>query len=300
MRNIILLSLILFMGISHSGFSQDNLLELLEKEHTSEKKFVTSTFKGSRIINGHSVETKRKGEMDFLISHRFGRVNSGFYNFYGLDQSVIRLGLEYGITQNLTVGAGRNSFEKTYDGYAKYKLVSQQEGKNTIPFSVVAFSSISLFTIKNQINPENDLSFPQRLAFVNQLLIARKFNSSFSLQLMPTLIHRNAVTTGNFNDVLALGAGGRYRLSKRVAVNAEYYHQFQKPQNMEIYNSLSLGFDIETGGHVFQLHLTNSRAMIEKGFITETTGAWNKGDIHFGFNITRSFQVGKHTKDAKW
>jgi hypothetical protein len=291
MKSSLLLIVAFICTQINMAFAQTDLLNLLESEQKSEREYATATFKGSRLINGHSVETKRNKEMDFLISHRFGTLNSGFYNFFGLDQAVIRLGLEYGLTENFTIGGGRNSFEKTYDVYGKYKILKQQKGTRDIPLSLVLFSSMAYKTLKNINNPEMDLSPIQRMTFTNQLLIARKFSQNFSLQLMPTYIHRNSVVGNNMpNGIYALGIGGRQKLNKRISLNGEYYYQFNKPDNFGLYNALAFGVDIETGGHVFQLHMTNSRAMIEKGFITETTGNWAKGDIHFGFNISRSFQ----------
>jgi hypothetical protein len=174
----------------------------------------------------------------------------------------------------------------------KYKLLRQQNsaGRN-VPLSVVAFTSIALKTLKSSMSVDEP-SVNSRLAYTYQAILARKFTPSLSLQLSPTWVHRNAVLAGQGpNDMYAIGAGGRIKLTKRVSLNGEYYYQFNQPDNTAIQNSVAIGFDIETGGHVFQLHFTNSRAMIEKGFVTETTGDFFDGDIHFGFNISRVFQL---------
>ena len=270
--------------------AQDELLDLVNSEIDAQKiiDYTHATFKGSRIINGHSVETRKKGELEFLISHRFGRLNSGAYEFFGLDGANVRLGLEYGLTKHLNVGIGRNSFEKTFDGFLKYKLLRQSSGARTVPVSLVWFSSTAIKTLKNTLPEIND-DFNYKLAYTHQLLLARKFSEKLSLQVMPTYVHKNLVEFDQENYFYAIGIGGRAKLTQRLSINAEYYYQLEREDSQENYNSLAIGLDIETGGHVFQLHVTNSRAMNEKGFITETTGDFFEGDIHFGFNISRVF-----------
>lgn len=265
-------------------------MELINKEDSAQNLATEQTFKGTRLINGHSIETRKKGVLDVIISHRFGRVNSGAYELFGLDESNVRLGVDYGFGDRLNAGVGRNSFEKTFDGFLKYKILRQQSGDRNVPLSIVGFSSVAVKTLKSAV-PGAEPSFNSRLAYTYQAIFARKFTSSFSFQLSPTLVHRNAVREGtDANDVYALGGGGRFKLTKRLSLNAEYYYQFDRDGNA-FPNSVAIGFDIETGGHVFQLHFTNSRSMIEKGFITETTGDFFDGDIHFGFNISRTFQL---------
>lgn len=282
--------LFICISLSSAALAQEDLMALLESERPQTKRFVSATFKGSRLINGHSVETKRGGELEFIIAHRFGRLNSGAGELFGLDASNIRFGLEYGLADWLNIALGRSSFEKTYDGFIKIKLLRQSEGEGS-PISLVAFTSLSINSLKNN-NPDIDLAVSDRIFYTYQLLIARKFNNRLSLQLMPTVVHRNLANSElDDNDIYALGMGGRVKLTKRLALNAEYYYQFNPVESIENHNALALGFDIETGGHVFQLHLTNSRAMIEKAFITETNGNFFKGDIHFGFNITRTFTI---------
>lgn len=271
--------------------AQDDLMALLEKESEPAINYTEATFKGTRLINGHSIETRKKGVLDFIIGHRFGRINSGAYEFFGLDQSNVRIGFDYGLNNRINIGIGRNSFEKTYDSFLKYKLMKQQSGSRQLPVSIVAFSSIAIKTLRTN-DPATETDFISSLTYTYQIIIARKFSPSFSFQLLPSLVHRNAVLPDlEGNDIYALGAGGRVKLTKRLSLNAEYYYQFNRIANSLIQNSFALGVDIETGGHVFQLQLTNSRAMIEKGFITETTGNFFRGDIHFGFNISRTFQL---------
>lgn len=271
---------------SVSAQSQD-LLGQLREESKPKPEIVLGTFKGTRIINGQSVETRGKGNLDVLISHRFGTLNSGAYNLFGLDDSNVRLGLEYAVSDGITLGLGRNSLNKVYDGFFKAKILRQKT--QGMPFSATWVSDFSVYTLKREELPMN---FSRRLRFVHQLLLARKQGTSFSIQLMPSLVHRNLVPTEEEpNTLAALGVGGRVRLSNRVNLTGEYYYRFGK--DLPGYNSLGFGVDIETGGHVFQLHLTNSNEMTPSGFIPSTQGNFFDGDIHFGFNVVRSFQTGR-------
>ena len=254
----------------------------------------TATFKSTRIVNGHSIERNPEGQLEFRVSHRFGRVNSGAYEFFGLDQAHIHLSLEYGIKDWVTAGLGRGTFEKTVDGYVKFSPLRQSSGRRAIPVSVSYFSGIYVNGIRWP-DPSAENLFSDRLSFVQQLLVARKFNHLFSLQLTPTYYHRNLPEPVlDPTDLWAVGIGSRLKITNRIALNAEYYLIY-KPDDQfyttEIYNPLSVGLDIETGGHVFQIVLTNSTAMREQGFIAHTTGRWLDGDIHLGFNISRVFQI---------
>ncbi|CAA0145444.1 DUF5777 family beta-barrel protein [Tenacibaculum maritimum] len=284
------IKLICLIGFFSSFINAQDLTEILEQEEVKNtKEDVYATFKGTRILNGHSIENRKKGTLDFIISHKFGRVNEGFDQFFGLDQSNIRFAFEYAISDDVTLGVGRSSFEKTYDGFIKYKIVKQSKGMNSFPASISIFASTALKTIKDY-DPENKPSFGEKFTHTTQLLIARKITPKLSLQVSPTWVHRNLVKIQQDpHDIFALGMGGRMKLSNRVTLNTEYYYTFNPLQSINTKNSLALGVDIETGGHVFQLMLSNTITMIEKGFITETTGNFFKGDIHFGFNISRSF-----------
>lgn len=278
-------------GIQTISNAQDLLDMLGEDEPTTE--FTYATFKTTRIINGHSVENPADGVLLFMISHRFGKLNSGAYDFFGLDQATIRLGFEYGVGERLSVGIGRSSYQKAYDGFVKYKILRQSSGDRTMPLTMTWFSSMDLFSLKWQ-DTERKNYFSSRLSFVHQLLLARKFSDKFSLQLSPTFIHKNLVLTeADDNDTFAMGVGGRLKLTQRVSVNAEYFYLMPGSVADNFVNPLSIGFDIETGGHVFQLHFTNTQPMFERGFITETRGKWTNGDIYFGFNLSRVFTIKK-------
>jgi hypothetical protein len=273
-----------------------DLMKLLEKEMTptSEMTFyTTATFKTTRLVNGHSVENVAKGVLDVKISHRFGNVNEGGYELFGLDKATMRMGFDYGITRYLMVGFGRSTYQKTYDGFLKLKILRQSKGKRKMPITLSYVPTIALKTLKYEDLSLNNY-YTSRLFYTHQLIIGRKFSEGTSLQLMPTFVHQNMVTKATDpNDILAIGIGGRQKLTKRLSFNFEYYYQLPKFKLQGSTNSLSLGFDIETGGHVFQLHFTNSQGMNERTFIAGTNGKWEKGDILFGFNISRVFTIGK-------
>lgn len=268
-----------------------------EKDRTE---YVSATFKTTRLINGQSVENTGKGIMDLKIQHRFGTLNKGFYELFGLDNATMRFGFDFGLSDRLMIGVGRSTFEKQYDGFFKYKLLRQSTGRHAMPITMNFVGSAMIKTLKD---PEGSpkTRFGDKLYYAYQLLIGRKFNKNLSLQLMPTVVHHNLVDLASeHNNQWAIGIGGRQKLSKRVSINAEYYYVLPEYRLQGTYNSASVGFDIETGGHVFQLHFTNSTGMTERTFISETTGRWGKGDIHFGFNLSRVFVLGgKKKKNAK-
>lgn len=270
----------------------DDLLSLLGEEETTT--YTTASFKTNRVINFHSLESTAAGVFDMKISHRFGMLNQGAYDLFGLDNATIRIGGDYGITNWLTVGAGRSSFQKTYDGFIKVKLLRQSSGQRNMPITLALLSTGAIQTMR-WADPDRANFFSSRLYYAHQMIVGRKFSDKLTLQISPTVVHRNLVkTTAEANDVWGIGAAGRLRLNRRIAINGEYMYVLPNQLASEYYNSLSIGFDIETGGHVFQLHFTNSTSMIEKGFIAETTGNWLDGDIHFGFNVSRVFTVKKH------
>ena len=250
--------------------------------------FAYQTFRGTRIVNGHSVEVNDKGSLTFWISHRFGPLSQGVDGLWGLDQATIRLGLDYGITDRLLVGVGRSGLQRTYDGFAKYVLIRQGKTEGW-PISATWLSTAAVSTLNAEGVP-----FSDRVTYTHQLLIARKFGDAFSLQVMPTLLHRNIVGAEDKNDVYALGIAPRIQLSKMLAVTAEYYLHLNDALSSDPADGFSLAVEIDTRGHVFQFSLSNARGMIERFFITETSGSWNMTDnIHFGFNITRDFRIGK-------
>jgi hypothetical protein len=283
----------IFCLSAHLLFAQDDLEAALnesEKGKEKKKEYVTAAFKSSRLINLHNSERLAKGALEYRICHRFGTLNSGAYNFWGLDQAEIRMGFEYGLSNWVHLGVGRSSYQKTYDAFAKVAIIKQS---NLMPVSLTYMGSVAVNTIRD-ISPD----FNGRLSYVNQLIIGSKLNSRISLVLVPMVVHRNLVL--EVNDAVinpALGFGGRFKITKRLTFNAEYTWRVPPSQKNAAFNNykdaFSMGIDIETGGHVFQLTFSNSRGMFDKAYLVETTGSWGAGDVHFGFNLIRNFTVGK-------
>lgn len=276
-----------------------DLMSMLENEVLNANEggtdYATATFKTTRLVNGHSVENPGHGVLDVKISHRFGMINEGAYALWGLDNATMRMGIDYGLSPRMMIGIGRSTYQKTYDAFVKYKLLRQSSGKVNMPITLSYVATTGLNSLK-WADPERKNFFSSRLYYTHQLLIGRKFSEGTSLQLMPSLVHQNlAIDKDDPNDMLSLGFGGRQKLSRRVSFNAEYYYQLPGNKIKGSTNAFSLGFDVETGGHVFQLHVTNSRGMTEHLFISQTSGNWGKGDLLFGFNISRVFTV-RNTK----
>ncbi len=273
--------------------AQDTDLIKLAGVDSVGKERVTMAFKSSRVINQHSMEFIAKGTMDFRILHRFGPVNSGFENFYGLDEANFRFGFDFGISNSLTVGIGRSNVNKEWDGFIKYRPVWQTVGGS--PVSLVWVSGMTVNSTP-WTQPDRENYFSSRLGFYHELIIGRKFSQGITLQMTPVFVHRNLVDSMiNDNDTWALGFGGRIKLTKRTAFVFDY-HVILAGKQAGTYNPLSLGVDIETGGHVFQLHVSNATGMNEKAFLTNTTDDFWSGDIRFGFNLSRMFNIGKKKK----
>ena len=294
-RGLLLAGLLALAGSAHA---QTNLLQDLEKQtaDSTRREVVAATFKGTHIINSQSVETPGQGTLAFLIQHRFGTLNSGAYNFFGLDQAVLRLSFEYGLTNRLAVGIGRSNIEKTFDGFLKYKALQQTTGAQPVPVSVTLFASGAITTLKFGTLP-TERTTASRIDYAYQVLIARKVSPGLSVQLMPTLIHRNYVAlAGMQNDVYAIGAGLRQKLTKRIALTADYFYVLPGYVADNFRNALGAGVDIETGGHVFQLHFTNAQGMTEKFFVPQTNGDFFNGDIYFGFTVVRNFTIRSQLK----
>jgi hypothetical protein len=291
----------LFFGLEI--FAQDDLLNTLEKEAPKKKEIVYASFKGTRLINFQTVETMGKGSLDFRISHRFGDFSTGAYNFYGLDgPATLRLGFDYSVTDRFTVGVGRSSYQKMFDGFLKYRILRQTQD-NSMPISVTGIVSMYI-TAQNDptaaVTGYNQYEFfSSRMSYMYQLLIARKFNSRLTLQIAPTLIHFNLVTYANDkNDLFAIPISGRFKISKRFSITGEYGLRISRytANQKSYYNSASIGVDIETGGHVFQLFITNSSAINEIQTIPYTDSNWSKGQVRIGFNISRVFSLSKKSK----
>lgn len=293
---------ILFLLAAFQGqvFAQE-LMDMLNDE-TPKTNYTYATFKTTRIVLGQSVENPAGGTLQFLIEHNFGSLNQGAYTMWGLDQATIRLGFEYGITDWLCVNIGRSSYEKTFDGAFKAKILRQSSGAKNMPISMSFYGGAFLNSL-HWADPSRTNYFSSRMSYVAQLLIARKFSNAFSLQITPTYMHKNLVPyRTDRNDQLSAGIGGRYKVAQRVTVNAEYFYQIpgfinsysvSATETADYINCLSVGVDLETGGHVFQLRLTNAQPMFERAFINETTNKWSEGGIFLGFTINRVFTIVK-------
>ena len=265
------------------GFAQD-LLSMLDY-NDNESKVTSSIFKDNRVVNAQSSKQTAKGEFKFLIQHRFGTLNSGFYNLWGIDNSHVRFGLDYGLTDRIALAAGRSSNNKEFDASAKVNILKQSSSCLIV---LSAYSAIFLAHPSEIDRQQTDYELFNQLTFSNQIIMARKFSSNFSAVLLPTHVHLNRYNQYTSADPLFMGIGGRYKVTKKTSVNGEYFYALSDMiENHK--NMLSIGVDIETGGHVFSLHLSNSRGMNEHSFLTQTQGKWLEGDIYFGFNISRVF-----------
>ncbi|QNL20480.1 hypothetical protein HZR84_00435 [Hyphobacterium sp. CCMP332] len=273
------------------SYSQDDLMDLLESETDVETtEYTYATFKTTRIINGQSIENPAHGVLQFVIGHRFGKLSDGAYDLFGLDNATVRLGFEYGINERLAIGIGRSSVGKTVDGMLKFKLLRQSSGLKNMPFTLVYYGNMAVNGLK-YLDEERENYFSSRYFFNHQLLIARKISNSYSVQLTPGLVHRNLVaTTEDPNDIYSIGFGQRIKLSRMVTLNTEYFYQINQNRS-DKYDAIALGVDIETGGHIFSLHITNSRSMIAAYSIPDTDGNILDGDIYFGFNVNRVFTI---------
>jgi hypothetical protein len=296
MKEIRIFFFMLFICFCTNAIAQDSsLLKMLDDSLAANhhKTYVHGTFKATHIINTQTVEQPGKKVLEFMIMHRFGQLNQGAYNLFGLDFASLRLGLTYGICDRLSIGIGRSSLDKVFDGNIKYKLLRQTDGDNSMPVSVNIYSTLTYISLRYTDKPY--LTGQYRMIYTNEFLIARKINRNLSLQFTPAWMHFNLTPTPNDkNDVFALGFGGRMKITKRMSINAEYNYLLpNQVQSTKVYNSLSMGIDFETGGHVFQLVFSNSQGMIEPYYLAKTTDSWGKGGIYFGFNISRVFNFQK-------
>lgn len=276
----------------YNAKGQDELLSMINQNEKPVIDYTSATFKTTRIVIGQSVENPAKGNALFLITHHFGALNTGYENLFGLKQATIRLGVEYGLTDRIAFGLGLNTLKNTWDGFLKVKILRQSTGARKMPVSLSVFASTAIYTTKWE-NPDRQNYFTSRMSYAFELLLARKFGKLLSLQLMPALVHKNLVkTAADHNNIFSIGAGGRVKVSNRVSINGEYYYLIPgQISSYKAYDSFSIGVDIETGGHVFQVFLTNSMGENEETFLNETTGQWKNGNIFLGFNISRIFTI---------
>ena len=284
---------LLLLPFQHLLAQDSSLLKMLNDSAGADhhRELVIGTFKATQLINVPTTESPARKNLQFLIMHRFGKINQGAYELFGLDNAEIRFGLDYGITDRFSVGIGRSSYNKAFDGSLKYKLLQQYS--SGMPVSVSLFGVVNNYTLRYTDKPYLNANY--RTSYTSQVLIARKFNRNLSFELVPSWTHINLTpTTADKNDVFAMTVGGRMKFTKRMSIDAEYNYLFNNQVvSTKVYNALSLGLDIETGGHVFQLVFTNAQAITGPYYLTQTNGSWGKGDIFFGFNISRNFNFRK-------
>lgn len=265
--------------------AQDDLLDEIDKKDSLN--ISIAAFKGLKIVNFESTKLMNKREFYFIVAHRFGSIRGGFDDFFGLDFANTRLNFLYGISDNFNVGVSRNSFNKTYDLSLKYGLIRQRAD---FPVTMVGYSQLAINTLIEEPLIMQEVNFSDRLSYTQQLLISRKINERLSLELMPTYFYEGYVAyEPQDNSQFALGFGGRYKLNKRFSINVDYGLHLNRADGSPFTNPLSIGVDIETGGHVFQLHFTNGQPTYESGFLGNAAGDWSNGDIFFGFNLSRVF-----------
>lgn len=298
------------------AFGQEDLEKELAVPDVRHEK-VSATFKSTKLINGHTNETLYKNELDFKVDHRFGDIagsNGGVRHFFGLDNSTdVRIGFEYGLTDELTIGLARakgaTAVQQLYEGSVKYRLL-QQTTDNHIPLAITLFGSNTIAGVRaNHDDPSSPIAyqnFKDRLNWVAQVIIARKFSSNLSFTLTPSYVHRNFTAFRDQNEMFALGAGGRLKFTKRMALVVDYFLPFRNKSDKEylekvsatkFYNPLGVGLEMETGGHVFHLNFTNATAIQEMQYIPQTTSSWLKGQYRWGFSISRRFSFSHDKKE---
>lgn len=279
--------------------SPDDLLNMVAEK--PKKEYVSATFKTTRLINFHTVEVLSRRSLDFRISHRFGDINSGAYNAWGIDGGAnIRLSLEYCHGSRLMFGIGRTSGKKIADAFLKYRLLKQTTKGGGMPVSVTLFTSMYHTFMQNVVidGVNKYQTIPDRLSFCHQIMIGRKFNSRFSFQLTGAMVHVNLVDKiSDKNDCFIVGAVTRFKFAKRQAITLEYGHRMNKYSRDKYYDSFGVGYDLETGGHVFQIHLTNSFGLTEDQYFMYTNTSWSNWGVRLGFNISRVFSLQGRHKD---
>jgi hypothetical protein len=291
MKKIIIL---ICFGVSlYTAKAQDeSMLKSIEDSLPITEK-VSGAFKSTRVINAHSTEMLAKGNLDFRILHRFGFVSAGVKQLFGLDAASMRLSFDYGIANNIMIGIGRSTFRKEIDAFIKGRILQQTTGAKVMPISLLVAAGYAVNTEESFAIVNKPKNIVDRSAYYVQTIIGRKFSSKFSLQLSPIFVHTNfPVNATDDQNIFALGGGARYKVSKRIALTLDYHLPFGNLDS-NYTAPLSLGVDIETGGHVFQLHFSNATGMNERAYITQTTGDFFKGDIRLGFNLSRIFKIGK-------
>jgi hypothetical protein len=320
-KNRIVFLALLALALPFAGAAQDDLMDMLEEAAPPKQEKVTATFKTTRVINAHSIETVKGKTIDVRISHRFGNIYStrndadGPDSFFGFDNVAdVRLAAEYGITDEVMIGIGRSQMNNLIDGFVKWRFYTQTTD-NKRPLSLAFVGNIAVNPSKKNAfysgvkdslvqSYGSSKQFFHRLSYTAQLIIARKFSPAVSIELLPTYVHRNFVKDPlDENSIFALGVAGRFKVSKRVAIIADYFYVFSPYRynrlGTEFHMPISVGVEVETGGHVFHIDVSNARGIIANNFLVESPDSWEYAEIKLGFNISRVFNVGQRLKKAK-
>jgi len=267
-------------------FGQNSLLNEISAESDYENTFQMPAFKAMKVVNNQSTKLAGKGDLYLYVGHRFGAIKGGIGSLFGLDYANTKIEMLYGLFSEIQVGFSRESFKKTYNLHVKYGIKKQT---SSFPVSIVGYNSINLDTSLDE-NVYPNLNYNERYVYISQLLVSRRFSDNFSLQLSPSVIKHNFLTTQAKTDYnYVLNTGSRLKISKRSSFNIDYSYHLNRLKNSIEKNVLSVGVDMETGGHVFQLLFSNTQASDEAGVLTGAEGDWLKGDVFFGFNILRVF-----------
>ena len=295
-----LIVIFLYLTAVMTSFGQDDLLGILNEESETKQEFIESAFKGTRVANAQSLEIPKPKILQFMIQHRFGSIENGFYDLFGTDYAMIRYDFHYGLNEKISFGLGRSSFDKIYDVFLKLKLVRQYKGSRSVPVSVLYYGDIGVETMRKSedYSPFNN-NFLNRLIYINQLIIGSKINRNLSIEVLPTSIYRNLVPSIEMkHQQFSLGMAGRYKLTSRFSVNADYFFPLGD-RSSDFINSFAIGFDYETGGHVFQVMISNAQGSYENTFIENANGDISKNRLYLGFNISRAFSL-KSSNSDNW
>jgi hypothetical protein len=290
-----LLSIIFICACLTTARAQTDSLDFDDKP---EQIKIRSAFSGSTIISGQSTNVSDAGQLWVIIGHRFGTVKTGAFNAFGLDEAVMRMGFEYGILDNLSAGIGRSTAGKNYDGYLKYRLLTQAKGASSgnVPATVTLFTSAAFSSQRLRLlnNNSDENYFISNLVYTYQAMVSKKVSSWLTLQISPTMIHRNQTDLESLaHNAYALGTGLQIKMRGRLSLNVDYSYVWNKDEisTRTLYDPIGIGLEVVTGGHVFKLHFTNSVGIIEKEYLLNTTDDFFKGEVRFGFTLLRSFIV---------
>lgn len=272
-------------------------------QNPNTRDLVYRTFKDTRVINTQSVETLPARKLDIRISHRFGDLlgsNGGWDTFYGLENAAdVLIGADYGITNNLTIGLNRTKgagpLTRLVNTNLKYKVLAQGLSEGS-PVTLTVLAGSSVATSKKIDDSALLTSFPKtahRFMYNFQMMIGRKFSDRFSLQITPGFIHRNLVTATDENGLFNLGVAFRLQVTKVLGIITDTTIPFSSLRTTENGYQIpfGIGLEIDTGGHVFQINLTNATGLAPADYIPNTRSNWADGQFRMGFTISRLFNL---------